>query len=205
MNLNVPSTDFVKHKDKELFTIIFPKSTSIKYKYAVSTAQASDRYQEITIETGQLAHQATYYQNKISAQKALALLELVSDWKGTRVFTGEDLIINRYEIEATTKCYVQAMQSRNWRSHCHSVEYFDVSHIIEEAFTINIDFKSMMERSKLRKNVKRYLIPCQRVRGYTGQFRRIDKGVRDRVQAVAIERACNWCPFFNPDDTKEID
>lgn len=64
MTHNLPSTEFRTEPEEDLLTIYFAKSSSRKYKYALSTAETADNYKNVDTDgSGEFVHMATYPPN----------------------------------------------------------------------------------------------------------------------------------------------
>lgn len=201
----LPSTDFGIDESEVLLRIIFTKSSSKHYKYALRLVKLADYSTQDEEET---AHELVYLKNLYSAQNALALLEIAKDWKGTFVIINGDLITNKWQLCETLSCYIQSQQSNDVRAHCYRVMHLDVDVTTPtylENFQIDNIQKYLQHTKENKRRRQTWIIPCQRVAVWSTQLRHAGTKVEDRIQAIAVEQSCNWCPLFNYKKTSRLD
>lgn len=201
---NLPSTDFRKGEEPELVTIVFGKSNSYYYKYALKTAYDSDHFENLDdLDVGLLGHQASYKQSRESAVKALALLTIVSGWKSTRVSHNGNLFANKYQLMETLRCYITGTLCNDYRAHCHTPVSMREARDLDYYAKITMD--DILHNMESGPEREAYIIPCKRVAGSLN-YREImpDIKMSDRVQAAAIEKCCHFCPLFDETKTRKL-
>lgn len=164
---------------QNLIGVAFPKSTSRSYLVTVALAKNAAIYGEINIGD-KLFHCAVFGLDKAQASYATMVIEVVKNWKHTKIFArGRVLERNRNVVEVL-KCYLNSLESANRKAHCHFV-YRDLAFF------------------QFGNEVDRHLIPCRMLQGFTREV------VRDRVanpkesmHALAVQQGTFWCPHFDP-------
>jgi hypothetical protein len=164
---------------RNLIAVVFPKSKSPSYEMVVEFAKKATAYGEREMG-GRLFHYALFGLDKTQAQLAISVVEVVKDWKETKLFTQGRLLERKYNVVETLRCYLNSFEVSDAKAHCHFI-YRDLS------FSL---FNSLKGR---------YLIPCRMLEGFThGLINDAVSNPQDSIKAAAVQRGSFWCPRFDP-------
>ena len=184
-----------------LIVIVFPKSSSKNFEFALNLAQGASKY-NITEISGKHMHFAAFSKNQADAGRAMALLEYISSWKGTMLFSGGKLIQTGWHVSQVIGCYLESCSCRDSKAHCNT--------IIDDPFINTVQNMSMsisiLARPALKKELKidRYAFPCKYLYSYYRFEKDHPSSPQDQIQAAAVSKGCDICPHFNPDDFKIV-
>lgn len=198
---SVPATIDPFDMSMRLFVVVaFPRSPSRSFQMALSIARTATEFQAAEIGGLQM-HVAGFDKTATGATKALALIDLVKGWKGQMVFSAGRLLRSTTEIVEFLECFSQASACRDPASHCHVV-IDDPARWNTESILRVSPFGKLHEE---RPPPKKYVFPCALL------FKRYlldpdhPSSYQDQIQAAAVKRGIHVCPFFNPDDMREIE
>jgi hypothetical protein len=178
-NLVNPEAD----SSQNLIGVIFANSKSPSYAVTVELARSAKAYEESTIG-GRLYHRVVFGLDKSEASRAVAVIDAVQAWKGTRLFARGRLLERHYNVVDTLRCYLNSLEVKDAKSHCHFVYR---------------DLVSMFAKSET------YLIPCRMLKGFTREpVRSQASDPKDAIQAAAVRRGSFWCPHFDPSKFTKI-
>lgn len=173
--------------------VAFGKSSSTNYMAAVDAAKRGIKYGEMT-NGKSVVHMAVFSADRVQLSCALHLIGYIKGLKSTRIFSGGRMLIGAGNLENVIGCYLQSQSCNNWRAHCHEIitdwpNYFDYLESEEQKYD-------------------KYLVPCNRLLRSGGR-RSIIKDISgtsaaERLQAIAVEKGCEWCPNFHPEDFKKL-
>lgn len=163
----------------QMLVVAFPKSNSKNFPFAVHVAESAYKYVVAEIN-GMAMHIAVLGFTNSDAGKARLLLDYTRNWKGTLVFHNGSLLGNVYNVSSTIDCYITAEACIDKKAHCNTVFY-----------SYGQD--------------KQFLFPCKFIAGYFRPDSRHPSTIQDQIQALAVERNCDWCPNFDPDAFVEFD
>lgn len=155
-----------------LLVVVFVRSQSTSYAQAVNYARGAARY----VENGEgraIMHAAAFGPSREQAARALALLDLVQGWRSTQVWCAGRQLVNGFYVRRTLDCYVSAGSCSDPRAHCI------VNH---RGFTSGGEWQAFL--------------PCRQIAGIYHPDPRHPSTPGQRMQAVAVERGCDWCPRF---------
>lgn len=183
-----------------LVVVAFPRSPSRSFQMALSIAQTAVEYRYAEIGGTQM-HVAGFGKSTTGATKALALIDLVGGWKGRMVFSGGQLLRSVTEITELLECFGRANECRDQKSHCHVV-IGDPARWRAETILRVSPFGKLHEE---RPPPKKYVFPCALLFKHYLLDPDHPSSYQDQTQAAAVKRGIHVCPFFNPDDLREIE
>ncbi len=179
----VPDFDPIEETKNNLVSIVFAKSSSSYYTFAVGVAQGADKYREITVGKG-IIHAAVFSKTKDQASRAISLIDLVEKWQGAQIFLDGDLAAKEYEhygaVSNVLKCFSMASSCDDWRAYCFRIE------------------KIMAVQS--------YIVPCRMIELHL--LKNITdlhpSSFRNQFQALSVTKKCHWCPLFKADSFRPV-
>lgn len=188
--MNTPEriTSFIDSQNlsvKNLIGVAFSKSSSRSYSTTVALARNATTYGELSIGNT-LFHCAVFGLDKTQASYAVMVIDAVKNWKQTKIFAQGRLLERHYNVTETLKCYLNSLESRDKKAHCHFV-YRDLAFF------------------QFGKEVDRHLIPCRMLQGFAQEVTR-DQVAKpeDAMHALAIRQGSFWCPHFDPSLFKKL-
>ncbi len=183
-----------------LFVVVaFPRSSSRSFQMALSIAQTAAEYQVADIGGIQM-HVAGFGKTTTGATKALALLDLVSGWKGCMVFAAGQLLRSITEITQLLECFKQASMCRDTASHCCVV--IDDPNRENALGILRVTPFGLQEDPPPKKT---YVFPCALLFKHYLLDPNHPSSYQDQAQAAAVKRGIHVCPYFNPDDLRETE
>lgn len=171
--------------------IYLPKSTSKNLPLAVQLMQKAEAYCEIPI--GKSVFYAAVFNIEPQALAIVnAILDLAMYWKGFNIFYNGEIVNNKSGFWTTLQCIINASKCRDYRSHCHVVQY-----LYHESNGIFGFFP--------KTTTHEYLIPCRQLPfAYSKINKKHPSSVADQLQALAVSYGCEWCPYFNISDFRPV-
>ena len=193
--------DPISESEHHLVSIVFLKSRSPLYPYAVSVAETAERYAEADIG-GKPVHYAVFGRTQAGAAHALALLDLIKNWAGVQVYAGGALQTDPWGVFNVLNCYIKALKSNDTTAHCH-IRTGDPFRGPGEVMT-GINLNEILERiNHPPEQTPAYLFPCRFV-GFMFLSYAHSAGIDDQIQSEAVRRGCDWCPLLRPSDFRKI-
>lgn len=172
--------DLFQESINSLIIIAFPKSTSKNFSFALSIAESASRY-AITEFNGKILHIAIFSKSASDAGKAKLLLNYTYSWKGTLIFQGGKLRDN-YTIGEVISCFIIAESCKDSKAHCLTI----------------ISLES-------NRKIKKYIFPCKLISYYFKYQEEHPASIQDQIQALAVNRGCDWCPNFNTENFRQCE
>lgn len=199
------SVDLIQESIDRLMGVSFPKNSSSVYHLAVSVAKGAKVYQEIMIGK-KLVHLVAFDKTKHDAARALALIQYISNWKGSQFYVRGKLTLAMWNITQVLDCFMTACSCNDWRAHCLKTINDLKAANQHQNHSVSINISIEPKEPPIRKEVKidRYTFPCSFL---SGNFKyQIDhpSSPEDQIQACAASNGCDWCPNFNPNNYKYV-
>lgn len=190
--------DLARIVGEGFFVVVFSKTNSVVYPESVEVARFAAVYREANDERT-VRHFAAFDESPEQVGFAMRLTRLTCDWKGTMYFA-RGRMVSPYggwsALEVLT-CLSTAQHCSDWKAHCLSV----VDNLEPlEAFPF-----LQLPSSGARYDGGRYLFPCAQLRMYFSLDRGPLSSLSDRVQAKAVERNVDWCPYFDIGNFRPLD
>ena len=185
--------------------IVFAKSSSATYPLSVIIAQSASRYAEKVIGN-KLFHMAVFSITEEEVNKATALLNNLINLKGFSIFMNGLNCKNPYSVYEILQCYSKALNCNDYRAHCQTVidDPFRENYGGSGGLSLSIQFVDKKPDDPKPTVIERYLFPCKHLNSYF----RFQKGHpathQDQIQAAGIDRNCQWCPYFHPEEFKKL-
>jgi hypothetical protein len=194
------ATDPVTASLDALVAIVFTKSNSKSYLLAVEISKKSSNYSEIIVGN-KLTHIAIFSSSKHDAVRSIALLELISDWKGVQIFSRGLKLDNSYYAQQVIRCFINASNCMNSAAYCQTV--IDDPKTETKPISSTIVF-STKPKIKVEKKIEQFTFPCKYLHGYFRYQKNHPADIFEQIQAAAVERGCSWCPNFSEKNFKSV-
>lgn len=191
--------DPITESRASLVSIIFLKSPSHSYRYAVSIARNAHKYLEDDAE-GYPIHYAVFSRSREGASLALTLLGLIEGWQGSQVYAGGVLQPNLKIVALVIQCYLKALQTNDTEAYCHVTMENPFRGSIEDCMTIE---QVLDITGRVSGDYHTHLSPCRFLSHMIlrpGHPASID----DQIQAHAVYRGCHFCPLLDIKAFKKI-
>ena len=191
--------DPVAESNGHLISIVFLKSPSRSYEYAVSIARNADKYAEADI-SGKPVHYTVFHRTPEGTARALALLDLVKNWAGTQLFAGGQLQPDAYRVFDVLRCYQQALRSNDPKAHCEIPVENPFRGGIGDCMTIE---ECLDVAGRLRGDYITHIFPCRFV-GFMILRPGNNPSPENQIQSEAVRRGCDWCPLLRVEAFRKI-
>ena len=189
----------LQHWQEYLLVVAFAQSRSPNIKTALNIAGQARSYCQINIE-GSAVNLAAFGKDYEQCNLALALLGLVTSWKGTHVFVNGRASHDPWRITQVLDCFQKSLRCNDSTAHCHNITDRLIINGYEDSLFINL-FNSKSGYAK-----STWLHPCSLIAGYYDN--RLNPkhpaSLKDQLQAQAVKHDCDWCPNFNANALKKI-
>lgn len=196
---NVRTLDSAFNPAEWMVVVAFPKSPSKQFPAALELAQKAGKY-EIIPFGGTPMHAAGFAANEADARLALALLDIISGWKGVFIYSKGDLVRNKWTLVEILRCYLISSRCTDPTAHCYTM-IDDPSFVPVKSFSMRISVDYVDTTKPVE--VDRYVFPCRLLsRDMTFEHDH-PAGLRNQVQAAAVHHGCWVCPRFDPDNFKK--
>ncbi len=157
-----------------MLVVTFMHSTSIAYSAAVAIARGAPRYAVLGEGRGAM-HVAGFDSTREDAARALALLNLIGEWKSVQAWCRGKQLIGHWNIRKVLDCYLSAESCTDWRAHC----------------VVTIDANGAGARA----------FPCRLAQPMFRFDPNHPASYADQAQASVVRQGCDWCPRFDPSIT----
>ncbi|MFA5489617.1 MAG: hypothetical protein WC284_10410 [Candidimonas sp.] len=182
-----------------MVVVAFHKSTSKQFPAALELAQQAGRYEVIPFG-GTPMHVAGFAPTETDARLALALLDIVSGWKGVFTFSKGDQVRNKWTLVEILRCYLTSCRCEDSTSHCFTM-IDDPSFVPVKSFSMHISVEYVDTTRPVE--IDRYVFPC-RLLSHDMKFEADHPAsLRSQVQAAAVNHGCWICPRFDPGNLKK--
>lgn len=195
--------DFFGESLANLLVVAFPKSSSKNFAFALSLAMGASKYGIMTVD-GKPMHVACFARTQADAARASTFLSYASGWKGTLIFSAGKLVQSSYQVSQVLSCYLESCSCRDSRAHCQTIIDDPFSREVRDmSFSISI---RLVENPPPKQEVKidRYSFPCKLLYPYFRFQADHPASHQDQIQAAGVQRGCDVCPHFNPDDFRVV-
>ena len=201
-NLPAKAIDPLKASLNALLVIVFPATASKNYQMVLSIAHGASQYCEVTMSKS-VTHLVVFSKTKEDAGRAVAILELVSGWKGAFFFVDGCISKQSWHIADVLKCYIKSTACDDPKAHCYEVIDDPVS---KKPVTLGGLSINILATPPLKKEVviDRYVFPCQYLlsRGFRFQVDH-PSDFEKQIQAGAVFHGCHICPNCIPSEYKK--
>lgn len=196
--LESTAVDLVKDSIEQVIAVSFPKSRSAGYSAAVNIAQQADKYAEADMN-GTLFHFAAFGHSREQVAFALSAIRYLEGIKAVQCYAGGKLVLERYRVESVLTCYLEACACKDHRAHCNKVVTNPFNGPVLDNGRVDLDFDGSG-------SVGGYLFPCAFLLqwGNPGIQHGHPASPQDQIQAMAVNKGCDWCPNFKPADFKQL-
>ncbi len=183
--------DLVPAGQNGFFIVVFSKTNSSVYREAVEVARLAQTYRENTVD-GKNRHCAVFNESRDQVEVAMRLTHMTRDWKGT-MFFAQGRLITPYggwsALEVLT-CLNTAQRCADWKAHCLTV--------VDRLEPLDVSAHPQLAATPGQGSVRgRYLFPCALLKMYFALDRGPLSSLADCVQAGAVDRGVEWCPYFS--------
>ena len=144
------------------------------------------------------------FTNTLDQMRLLSVvLQEVRNWKQVTLFANGRPQSNRSPMINMLNSLLTASTCKKHQDHCHEV--------IEDPFTIDpknrevltIDFLGN-DIWNVEKRSERWLLPCKHLKGFLRLHVDDKPRAKEKLEALALERNCNLCPYFRAEDFKAL-
>jgi hypothetical protein len=190
-----------------MLVVTFLHSTSIAYGAAVQIAIGAPHYGVLGTGRGTM-HVAGFEPTREDAARALALLNLIREWKGVQAWCRGKQLIGHWNILKVLDCYLAAESCADWRAHC--VVTVDLERAREQpgggGMGLFIKVLEPGQKPPTRPPpVQDYrAFPCRLAQPFFRFDPRHPSSYADQAQASVVRQGCDWCPRFDPSITGRV-
>ncbi|MDR6421267.1 hypothetical protein J2801_003555 [Paraburkholderia phenoliruptrix] len=184
-----------------LLIVVFLKSRSEAFALADDVARHAPLFSERDLESLKI-HIAGFSATFDGANAAMRLIHYVRGWRGTHFYAQGRMVIGdteaAFQIEAVLKCFADSCAARDYRAHCfrliddpfsHSSSYRNLDHIAPY-FRVH----------QVESTGGSYVFPCRHMLQWFRAQKSHPAKVADQIQAEGVQRYCDLCPRFEPND-----
>jgi hypothetical protein len=136
------------------------------------------------------------------ATQAMDLIHYVRGWKGTHFYAQGRMIIGEmreaFMTEAVLKCFADSCSVRDYRAHCFR--------LIDNPFEPLAPYRNFehvapyFRHFEAKSEDGTYVFPCRHMLQWFRPQRDHPASIPDQIQAEGVEKYCDICPRFDPDD-----
>ncbi|WP_250601949.1 hypothetical protein [Serratia marcescens] len=175
--LTVSPLNMESIKDSDtVITVIFPKSTAKNYPMAVAVAMLSDHY-SVGALAGKEFHLASYSKGSEQLAAAANLCSLIQGISGAQAFIDGGRAISLYSLSESLLCYSKSQKANKVEAYCDAISSYPSG----------------------------YLIPCRYLVSWISPLsEKLPHSLSDQLQALAVNKGCDWCPNFHPERIKKV-
>lgn len=184
-----------------LVIVLFVKSRSDAFPWALEIASGAQLFAERDLDSMKL-FVAGFVPTFDGATQAMDLIHYVRGWKGTHFYARGRMIIGQMEqafmMEAVLKCFADSCAVRDYRAHCFR--------LIDDPFAPLAPYRSLEHIApqfrlfEAKADDGTYVFPCRLMLQWFRAQRDHPASIQDQIQAEGVDRLCDVCPRFEPDD-----
>ena len=184
-----------------LVLVLFLKSRSEAFPLAMEVASKAEFLAEQDLESIRI-HVAAFQPTFSGAIHAMDLIHYVRGWKGTHFYAQGRMIIGEMQqafmMEAVLKCFADSCAVRDHRAHCFR--------LIDDPFDPLAPYRSLDHISQHFRHFEAkaedgtYVFPCRHMMQWFRAQRDHPASIPDQIQAEGVDKMCDVCPRFAPDD-----
>ena len=197
-NIARTATDLDNIASRALVGIKFQANRSANFQYVLNIISKANTFYQV--DKLYLA----VFTNTFDQMRLLSLvMNETRDWKNLTLYANGRPQRNRHPILNMLQSFLTASACSSYKDHCHE--------IIEDPFTENPSNREVLtvdvlgnEIWNVEKRAERWLLPCKNLKGFLRLHVNDKPRAREKLEAVAIERNCNLCPYFRAEDFKVL-
>lgn len=184
-----------------LVIVLFVKSRSEAFPWALEVASRAPLFVERDLETLKI-FVAGFVPTFDGANQAMDLIHYARGWKGTHFYAQGRMIIGEmpqaFSLEAVLKCFADSCAARDSRAHCFR--------LIDNPFEPLAPYRDFEHVAPYFRHFEvgavdgTYVFPCKHMLQWFRVQRDHPASVHDQIQAEGVDKMCDVCPRFDPDD-----
>lgn len=184
-----------------LVLVLFLRSRSEAFPWAFDVASKASLFVERDLETLKI-FVAGFVPTFEGATQAMDLIHYVRGWKGTHFYAQGRMVIGEmaqaFHLESVLRCFADSCATRDYRAHCFRLidNPFDPLAPYRNFDHINMYFRHF-EVSAVDGT---YVFPCKHMLQWFRAQRDHPASIPDQIQAEGVDKMCDVCPRFDPDD-----
>lgn len=199
--MSLPATtakDLDQYAKRSLVALKFQANRQANFAYVLNVVSKAHTFYQV--DRLYLA----VFTNTLDQMRLLAtVIQEMRNWKGVTLYANGRPQSNRNPMMNMLQSLLTASQCKRYQDHCHEV--------IEDPFTFNPAAREVLtidilghEIWNIEKRTERWLLPCKHLKGFL-RFHVDDKPrAKEKLEAVALERNCNLCPYFRAEDFRAL-
>lgn len=185
-----------------LVIVLFVKSRSDAFPWALEVAARAQLFAERDLDPMKL-FVAGFLPTFDGAAQAMDLIHYVRGWKGTHFYAQGRMIIGEMEpafmMEAVLKCFADSCASRDYRAHC----FRTIDDPRDPASVRLLDDVAPYFRH-IEAKEGGSIFPCKHMLQWFRAQQNHPSTIINQIQAEGVEKLCDICPRFNPNDFRKI-
>ncbi|MDP9651705.1 hypothetical protein [Paraburkholderia caledonica] len=184
-----------------LVIVMFVKSRSEAFPLALDVASSADLFVERDLETLKI-YVAGFVKSFTGAMQSVDLIHYVRGWKGTHFYAQGRMVIGEmepaFQLESVLKCFADSCAARDHRAHCFR--------LIDDPFNPLAPYRNLehiapyFRHYQVKADDGTYVFPCKHMLQWFRAQHEHPALIQDQIQAEGVEKMCDVCPRFNPDD-----
>jgi hypothetical protein len=168
---------------------------------ALEVARKAGLFAERDLDTLKI-YVAGFVRTFEGATQAMDLIHYVRGWKGTHFYAQGRMIIGEmqqaYLLESVLRCFADSCATRDYRAHCFRLiddpcEPLSPYRNFDHVAPYFRHFEAKAEDGT-------YVFPCNHMLQWFRAQRDHPASIRDQIQAEGVDKMCDVCPRFDPDD-----
>jgi hypothetical protein len=184
-----------------LVIVLFLRSRSDAFPLALDVAINAPLFVERDLETLKI-YVAGFVATFEGATQAMDLIHYVRGWKGTHFYAQGRMIIGEmgpaFSLEAVLKCFADSCAARDYRAHCFR--------LIDNPFEPLARYRTFdhvapyFRHFEAKADDGTYVFPCRHMLQWFRAQKDHPASIPDQIQAEGVDKMCDVCPRFDPDD-----
>lgn len=170
---------------------------------ALEIARQADLFEDRDIGKAKI-HVAGFPATARGAMLALDLIHYVRGWTGSHFYFQRRMVIGdlaqALHIESVLTCFINSSLSPDFRAHCHRTidnPYFPIINLV----LIERIHQEFMHITPISDH-GRFIFPCTYMLQWFQAQPTSEVSIPEQIHAAGIEKYCDVCPRFKPNDFK---
>lgn len=203
--MNTPTVftheDLCRISHDYLVIALFVRSRSDAFDLALEVARGAELFAERDLETMKV-FVAGFAPTFSGALRSMDLIHYVRGWKGTHFYAKGRMIIGEmpqaFALEGVLQCFAESCASRDYRAHCFR--------LIDDPCNPLAPYRTFEHIGRYFRHFEAkskdgtYVFPCRHMLQWFRVQRDHPASIPDQIQAEGVDKMCDVCPRFDPDD-----
>ncbi|WP_133598648.1 hypothetical protein [Tepidicella xavieri] len=183
-----------------LAVVFFFESKGVGSRLAISIARSASFFAEDKSES-KTFYLVGFKKTERDATRLLALMPIVSGWRGTMMFMKGRPMRWEWRIQQVIECYVKSFSHTHQEDYCKSVYEYG-GPIVTSVISIRMPGELVFQQPEQEQRPF-LILPCRQMTGWKIREAKEAPDKKSQILSHAIEQNIDVCPMFDVDRYKD--